>query len=249
MPNGTEVTNCAQGGEGTQERRRLKDINSNSWDEEVEEEPCPACPQFLVEWSAWQYKCEGFRLPNGTNVENCGEGTKERRRLKHISSNKWDEEVEEESCPMCPQFLEQCFNYNELDSPSRNFKNRGTRDCSNEMCCDKIGSLRGGSSKTPDWKGSGWYRVAGQAGSQLNLNWTGTGSGTAWRACGTGWGGWLSGEHPSSGEGEVTRTVYFDSNSRELSDPTSIKIVNCNDEFFIYYLPNVPFCNLGYCTV
>jgi len=191
-----------------------------------------------LQWSSWQ-GCRGIRLPNGTNLE-CGESTQVRRRLKNINlNNTWDEEVEEEPCPTCPQFADQCFNYNELDSPYRNFKMRRVYKCSNGYCCDQESH-----SRAPlDWKGPGWYRVVGEAGSQLMTQ----GNGEAW-TCGTHVHGWLSGGHPAAGEGEVYRTVYFDDGTNDRRNPTNIKVVNCNDEFFVYYLPDVPGCNRGYCT-
>jgi len=192
-----------------------------------------------LQWSSWQ-GCEGLRLPNGTNVE-CGEGTKVRRRLKDKT---WDEEVEEETCPTCPQFPDQCFNYNQLDSPTRNFNySRHAPKCGKAFakgfCCDQESH-----SRAPlDWKGPGWYRVVGQAGTQLTTE----GNGEAW-TCGTHVHGWLSGEHPAPGDGEVYRTVYFDDGNNDRRNPTNIKVVNCNDEYFVYYLPDVPGCNRGYCT-
>jgi len=185
-----------------------------------------------LQWSSWQ-GCEGIRLPNGTNLE-CGEGTKVRRRLKDINlKNTWDEEVEEEQCPTCPQFPDQCFNYNELDSSHRA---RRVYACSNGNCCDG-----GGHSRAPsDWKGAGWYRVVGEAGTQLTTEGTST--------CGTQAHGWLSGGHPAPGEGEVDRTVFFDDGSNDKRNPTSIKVVNCNDEYFVYYLPDVCGCVGGGCV-
>ena len=192
------------------------------------------------QWSSWQYdKCQGIHLSNGTILADCGEGTRERRRLKDINSNKWDEEVEKEQCPMCPQFPDQCFNYNELDSATRNVKNQESSNCRGTWCCDKTGDSR----LTPDWKGPGWYRVVGQAGSQLITRRTGVRG-----SCGTYWGGWLTGGHPSQGEGEVTRTVYFDDGSDDKARMTSTKVINCNNEYFVYYLPDVPLCQVGYCT-
>ena len=194
------------------------------------------------QWSSWQYdQCSGV-LPNGTILAECGEGKVERRRLKDINSDKWEEEVEQKACPRCPHFLEQCFNYNVLDSPSRNFKNRNVDDCNGNWCCDKNSHA----CKTPDWKGPGWYRVTGQAGSKLRTRGTGVN-----KTCGTVWGGYLSSgeqELPRSGEGEVTRTVFFDGGSYSKHDPTDIKITNCNDEYFVYYLPNVSTCYSTYCT-
>ena len=192
-----------------------------------------------LQWSSWQ-GCEGLRLPNGTNVE-CGEGTKVRRRLKDKT---WDEEVEEEACPACPQFPDQCFNYNQLDSPTRNFNySRHAPKCGKAFakgfCCDQESHARA----PLDWKGPGWYRVVGKAGTQLTTE----GNGEAW-TCGTHVHGWLSGGHPSPGEGVVFRTVYFDDGNNDRRNPTNIKVVNCNDEYFVYYLPDVPGCNRGYCT-
>ena len=60
--------------------------------------------------------------------------------------------------------------------------------------------------------------------------------------------GWLSGGHPAPGEGEVDRTVFFDDGSNDKRNPTSIKVVNCNDEYFVYYLPDVCGCVGGGCV-
>ena len=96
---------------------------------------------------------------------------------------------------------------------------------------------------TPDWMGPGWYRIVGQAGSQLYTQRTGK-----YGACGVHYGGWLSGGHPSVSDGEVARTVYFDSGTDDKKYPTSIKVINCNNEYFVYYLPEITGCHLGYCT-
>merc|ERR1712080_167065 len=138
----------------------------------------------------------------------------------------WEEEVEDgngKPCPACPQFPNQCFNYKVLDSPTRNFKVRGNRHCSNGYCCDEKSGVYG---RLSDWKGSGWYRVSGQAGSQLH-----TRGASVTGVCGTHCGGWLSGSHPSPMEGEVSRTVYFSDGSNDKQYSTSIKVVNCNNEY------------------
>ena len=52
---------------------------------------------------------------------------------------------------------------------------------------------------------------------------------------------WLSGRgNPSPDKCEVARTVLFDDGTNDRHNPTSIKVVNCNDEYFVCYLPNVP---------
>ena len=66
--------------------------------------------------------------------------------------------------------------------------------------------------------------------------------------CGTDWTGWLSGGHPSSGEGEVTRTVYFSNGNDDQHRESEVKVINCNDASFVYYLVEVPDCHLAYCT-
>ena len=63
--------------------------------------------------------------------------------------------------------------------------------------------------------------------------------------CGTNWGGWLSGEHPSPGEGQVTRTVYFDDGGSQEYH-TDISVINCGG-FFVYHLCDTPVCTIGYC--
>ena len=54
-----------------------------------------------------------------------------------------------------------------------------------------------------DWKGNGWYRITGEAGTKLGN------SPANGRHCGTHAAGWLSGEHPTVAEGEVDRRVNF----------------------------------------
>ena len=38
-------------------------------------------------------------------------------------------------------------------------------------------------------------------------------------------------------------TVYFDDGSNDKCNPTNIKVINCHDEYCVYYLPDVPGCN------
>ena len=137
-----------------------------------------------------------------------------------------------------PPHPEQCSNYTMLDSSIRNYQNTGQNDCDNGPCCDTYTSHRA----YPDWKGPGWYRVGGQAGTQLNEKGTGV-----WNSCGTYYGGWLSGGHPTREEREVSRTVYFENGGGDRANPTSIKVINCNNKYFVYYL-STAFCYSGYCT-
>ena len=106
------------------------------------------------QWSAWQYEnCKTVTLHNGTDIE-CGEGSKSRRRLKDLNAEAWEEEVEEVPCHFqsCG-----CFVYKELYSPTR----KSTHGPGN--ACDKINNK----DASNDWRGKGWYRITGQAGSKL----------------------------------------------------------------------------------
>ena len=66
--------------------------------------------------------------------------------------------------------------------------------------------------------------------------------------CGTAYTGLLDGRHPSPSEGEVSRTVYFNSGSNTKQESVSVKVINCNNEYFVYYLLDVKYCRMAYCT-
>ena len=138
---------------------------------------------------------------------------------------------------------EQCKNYNVLDSYSRNYMVSQHNFCSNSYCCDQEGYNH----VRPEWKGAGWYRISGQAGTKLidtPVNHNGHYNGY----CGTDFTGWLSRGHPPPEEGVVSRTVCFASFDHMCSRQVQVNVLNCNDDYFVYYLPNAPGCSLGYCT-
>ena len=96
--------------------------------------------------------------------------------------------------------------------------------------------------KSDDWKGAGWYRITGGAGTKL------ADFDVANYHCGTVASGWMVGGHPTVFQGEVTRTVNF--NYHRIfggSWRRSIKVINCNTHY-VYYLEEAPQCLLGYCT-
>ena len=64
--------------------------------------------------------------------------------------------------------------------------------------------------------------------------------------CGTYAPGVLEGEHPTAEEGEVDRTVYFNL-GWDQEDWIHIKVINCNNDYFVYYLKEVIGCDVGYC--
>ena len=135
---------------------------------------------------------------------------------------------------------EQCTNYNVLDSRSRNYMVTEHNFCSDHYCCDQAGYdpyVR------PDWKGDGWYRIMGEAGTKI------IDAPVDQYHCGTSATGWLSGEHPSPGEGLVTRKVCFkDYYGNDCAYQADVDVLNCNNAYFVYYLVDTPWCVMGYCT-
>ena len=110
--------------------------------------------------------------------------------------------------------------------------------CDGDYCCDQAGDDH----VRPDWKGDGWYRITGEAGTKI------FDSPVEKHHCGTAASGWLSGGHPSPEEGLVTRTVCFVATDNDCLWEAHVDVLNCNDAYFVYYLVDTPTCNLGYCT-
>ena len=118
-----------------------------------------------------------------------------------------------------------------------------------KLSADCRGEWNGG---RQDWKGPGWYRIVGDAGSKLFE------APLKENHCGTQSPGWLYGGHPTASEGEVVRFVNFvyygtDSYGSAFGSDayvsSSIKVINCNNEYFVYYLIDVPYgWGAGYCT-
>jgi len=178
-------------------------------------------------WTAWEYNnCERKTLSNGDGVD-IGNGSKTRRRLKALGAESWEEDVEEIPCALPAQ----CLNYKELNSPTRK---RTFSTPSNDYHCDN-------SRHTRDWKGAGWYRITGGAGTRLaDIQ-------VAESHCGAHRTGSLTGGHPSVGQGEVTRTVNFNWSGNPAFTKTNIKVINCGP-YYVYYLVDAATCYDGYCT-
>jgi len=184
-------------------------------------------PWWSLAWSPWQSEnCNPMTLSNGTTTW-VGEGSRTRRRLKDLNARHWEDEVEEIACLNTVPNA-RCFEYNELKSSQRK-----TTEGYHQGSCDG-----GSEDRTRDWKGPGWYRITGEAGtklieSQVDIN-----------HCGTKFGGWLSGGHPTVEQGEVSRTINFN-NYPDFTNQA--KVINCGTHY-VYHLDNVPACNAGYCT-
>ena len=120
-----------------------------------------------------------------------------------------------------------------LDDPKRNM-NFAYDDA---LCCDNSDS----SFKSPDWRGPNWYRVVSPAGSKIPE------TDVEPRHCNTFATGWLNGTHPSIPHEVVSRTICFHTTGDSCDYTTDVKIRNCG-EYFLYYLSEVPICDLRYCS-
>ena len=142
---------------------------------------------------------------------------------------------------------EHCTNYNILDSPSRNYKFSEWGFCNGGGCCDNQhyndhDPIDNTTIAPPDWKGNGWYRISGEAGTKI------VDTPAPYSNCGTAATGFLTGGHPSPDEGMVTRTVYFAMSNHNYTNTVDVSVINCNNFYFVYYLVDIPFCWFGYCT-
>merc|ERR1711962_770459 len=172
-------------------------------------------------WSEWEYNnCERKTMGNGATID-YGYGSKTRRRLKTLDDEIWEEDVEEVSCTHLPA---QCYNYQELNSPTRKSSYTQTT------------SFSDASSNARDWRRTQWYRVTGGAGTKL------ADTEVAERHCGVLHPGWIVGGHPSVSQGEVSRRIQF-----QNGWSMNAKIINCGS-YYVYHLAS-PGRGHGHCTV
>merc|ERR1712038_143741 len=144
--------------------------------------------EWSATWSAWEYwNCERKTMGNGATID-YGYGSKTRRRLKALDDEIWEEDIEEVSCTHFPA---QCYNYQELNSPTRKSSYTQTTSFSDD------------SSNARDWRRTQWYRVTGGAGTKLADTEVGE------RHCGVLHPGWIVGGHASVSQGEVSRRIQF----------------------------------------
>ena len=127
-----------------------------------------------------------------------------------------------------------CNDYNVLNDSTRKttFYSKESKD----LTCD---NTQKASRLSPDWKGEGWYRVVGPAGTKL------ADTQLDQYHCGTAGSRYVQGNHPTKiGETVSTKACY----SFPCHNPQDIKIRNCG-EYYLYYLPETRSCWQGYCTV
>jgi len=99
---------------------------------------------------------------------------------------------------------------------------------------------------SPDWQGGNyWYRIMPPAGVVIPE------SSPESNHCGTMHGGWIhSGTHPTNEGEQVTVEVCFsfdNGNGDDCRQHKNILVTNCIS-YYVYYLPNVPFCGARYCA-
>ena len=87
---------------------------------------------------------------------------------------------------------------------------------------------------------NGWYRFAGEAGTQM------ADSCVNMYHCGTESPGWLNGTHPDLTDGAVKRQVCFSSFDKCCHHSNEITVQNCGG-FYVYKLERQSQCNLRYC--
>ena len=131
-----------------------------------------------------------------------------------------------------------CENYKFRTNPKRN-KSYATP--LGQAKCDRSGYTY----ISPDWQGPGWYRISPSIGTKIPT------SSMNFNQCGTQASGWISaGSTPEMGQTINAKACFVEPGKHTLkhcSYSTNIKIRNC-EQFFLYYLIDTPFCNLGYCV-
>ena len=93
-----------------------------------------------------------------------------------------------------------------------------------------------------DWEGPSWYRFQPPAGVVMPEYFPGF-----WH-CGTWGSGWMNGTHPQEmyETKEVTVCYGWIWSGNQCYFSNKISVTNCGN-FYVYYLPSVPGCNLRYC--
>jgi len=147
-------------------------------------------------------------------------------------------------CTTTNDLPSECTNYEVLDHASRSITNGNGTSASVEgtRYCDHEGA---NNNESPDWKGAGWYRITGKAGSHIPE------SNPGQYHCGTVFTGWLNGKHPTS-RGETVKDVVicFGAYKRDCfktATPDTVNITHCGG-YFVYELKKIERCPFRYCA-
>merc|ERR1712223_2264400 len=139
----------------------------------------------------------------------------------------------------------QCHNYKSLTDSKRRYDfTDASAELLNYFCqqCRYFCDLNGKSYTSEDWDGPGWYRITGQAGTQLSENFSN------WKRnhCGTYNSGHMLGGHPQPRQ-TVTREVCFRPDCSKLYENLQIEVTNCVG-YYVYNLKEMAACHRRYCT-
>ncbi|MCA9687606.1 MAG: hypothetical protein KC457_35930, partial [Myxococcales bacterium] len=104
--------------------------------------------------------------------------------------------------------------------------------------CDRLDAPN----TSPDWLGPGWYRIDGWA------NFVAFSPGPDY-SCGTSAGGWVNGLVPSVEDGPTPVEMCFAFGGDDCAWSVEATFINCYLDPHILWLPEVPDCDLGYCTI
>ena len=139
-----------------------------------------------------------------------------------------------------------CLNYDILDSFTRNIKTP-SGDAVRDACGSRFCSDGNSTSHHPDWKGEGWYRFMGEAGTRMALSPPNLlDPENSDNHCGTAGTYWMSGTLPTPEENEVVRTAYYQyGGGSPLAGPVDVTVLNCGP-YYVYNLVNV-LSSCGYC--
>ena len=132
----------------------------------------------------------------------------------------------------------ECLNYEVLNDARRHY----TKDTSGRALCDDVNS-----GNKYNWKGRNFYRVMAPAGTKIK-----EGCVTGEKTCGTHAQGYIKvGTHPTLLNQRVKMTVCFKNYSvcstSSCWHEEEIEAINCGS-YYVYDLPNIPYCALAYCT-
>ena len=129
----------------------------------------------------------------------------------------------------------QCFNHYELTDPTRSVVHGGGYYCDDDNY-----------HTSPEWKGPGYYRLLAPAGVKIPTSSPGYGH------CGSSVAGWINDEEGAIDqmeiEQEISTKVCFGWFLNPCEWNNEITVTLCPGDYYVYYLPNAPACDLRYCA-
>merc|ERR1719273_2622852 len=181
-------------------------------------------------------QCQGDKIQDTYNLTSCicpGD-TEENIENNDKCSCPYGTVADPDDSTICIDLPEECLDYFELSDRKRSHTwNTQYR----QGWCD---SQKNPKRKSIEWKGNNWYRIVGEAGTQIAENHVGM------EHCGTFYSGWLNGTHPENRLELVRKShVCFSHPTNNCYMKTRIRIRNCVN-YYVYFLVNIRRgCNKG----